>query len=1256
MPVSHVLGMEVKVTKADVKAADYAFNDLAMRFEKNVGNSLKKALDSGMDEKRLAGFEKRARKIQHDLLAARTREERKSILAREKSWQDEYRAIAKTAKRRLKYQKEAKEQLDFGLAGTAAKFGESLGSAVGDALDLNISGLMGKLKGFGEKMSKAGSATMGKGQDKAMGKLAVAIGYLTKKLGKMIGKMALMGGVFALVVAGIMKVMNHGAKMNKAVMEGGAAFGDLASEGKTVFETLKDVRDAFKDVGRNMEWMQTGEEQLKILGAWSAAGYTVKEMAKGLKTAEERMKAYRKATETATVYATLLGMSTDEIATSMAGYMDELGMSLDGVREKFAQVYQVATESGFGTKRFFGMVLQATSGMAMYNVRLNETAGLLSHLGKILGQRRAEKMLGEAGGGAPTTVKDAMVGTMKRGKGLSKELVKTEAGKVGRGIIERLGKTKGGVEGFQKVLAERGIKIDTSSGKTLAASIGKMSADEQIGLIGALKSSGMNDELIRQFEQNFDLFRGAMSDKLGDISIATANLSPQGQIVASLNAVKSVIKTDLSKMTDKQLIGYQEMTGKTLEELKQLRAFERHSKATHKELKGLQKQYEEGKRFTKEEQKKQIEAFGAYINKNGERIIANTPTVLDKDEMMLGEYEEQNRIGNDLLEFQTNVGAAHQKEVEEELNEQLEVAKDIRQHTVDQTKRLDILKEALLNEVYDAIMSIYYFLSGKDAKEEKIRKQALDMVDAQKESVEQNLMKLNKDLSKTERALASAKTKKEKERLAEEAGILKAQIAVEEVNKEELTELSKEIKQMNTKLMDRNWIERFGSILTGNTDELRNAMGDFMEQARGEVKKGRQVRGEETAPWMKAIHRLPEEQQQMFLHATDEMAREMRDELDEGVWEGWSKKKQEQEWERFRKSAARELMGEGLSASQFKTEVVEGQQTSWVGRLLGTKAYRTKGGRLKPEDVKEGSEAIKATLQEGAKLVKKDMARGELQKGQSVFRGHGTEEEKWAIAAKVLGVDPSMAKKLQTGADAEKIDPRLARMMSTEELGKLVGMGLPEADQLGFAKLKAGAEEGNINIWELREFIEADEETQARMVKEKMAWEAENLKKDQRFFTQMFENKSPEAIADALEKMYKKREKATLTGMLQGLGWEGNASAFAAELVGEEGNFTSSQRAFMKKHQGTLSQAGGWAAAHLRGVTSEDADEDLDDFIWRPGHKPVRVSSADVITGRKGRPGGGGSGDTTVINHYYNDSKSFAANEAQVRKAYSGYA
>ncbi|MHC4781364.1 MAG: hypothetical protein ACYTFG_22545, partial [Planctomycetota bacterium] len=439
MAASHVLNIEARFTKADTKAADYAFNDLATRFEKRLGKSLKDAISSGMSEKRLAKFEKQARRIHHALLAARTHEERKAILRRQKSWKEEYEAIGRIAKRRQKYAKEAKDKVDLGLADTASKFAQNLGSAVGDALDVNLGGIMAKLKGVGEAMSKAGSKTMGKGQNKVISGLSIAIGWLTKTLGRLIAKMALMGGIFALIIAGIMKVLNHGAKMNRAVMEGGAAFGDLASEGMTAYESMKDVRDAFKDVKRNMQWMQTGEEQLKILGAWSAAGYTVKEMAAGLKTAEERMKAYRAATETATTYATLLGMSTDEVAQNMSGYMDELGLSLDGVREKFAQVYDVASQSGFGTKRFFGMVLQATSGMAMYNVRLNETAGLLMHLGKILGQRRAEKKIGETG--APQTMEEAITGTMKRGKGLSKKLVRAEAEKVGRGLIERVGKT-----------------------------------------------------------------------------------------------------------------------------------------------------------------------------------------------------------------------------------------------------------------------------------------------------------------------------------------------------------------------------------------------------------------------------------------------------------------------------------------------------------------------------------------------------------------------------------------------------------------------------------------------------------------------------------------------------------------------------------------------------------------------------------------------------------------------------------------------
>jgi len=272
MANSLVLNVDAQITAKDIDKTSRQFDRLAQNFEKQVGTALSDALKSGLDQKHLVKFEKRAQQIQFALLSARSKEERKQILAKEKAWKDEYTHIRKVSKGRLKAQKDLQRDMrstfDRGVKGFAA----GLSTAIGSAVALNLAGIGGIVEKLGEKFKKAGTGMQAKQRKGPWGLMTKQMGRLVKIMGRVAMKIGMSIGIVGLLVMAFKSVADHGAEMNKAMLESGAAFGDFVEKGASMVDTLGEIRNAFNDTKRNIEWMQTGKEQLKILGAWQSAG------------------------------------------------------------------------------------------------------------------------------------------------------------------------------------------------------------------------------------------------------------------------------------------------------------------------------------------------------------------------------------------------------------------------------------------------------------------------------------------------------------------------------------------------------------------------------------------------------------------------------------------------------------------------------------------------------------------------------------------------------------------------------------------------------------------------------------------------------------------------------------------------------------------------------------------------------------------------------------------------------------------------
>jgi hypothetical protein len=166
--------------------------------------------------------------------------------------------------------------------------------------------------------------------------------------------------------------------------------------------------------------------------------------------------------------------------------------SLPQITEQFSVITKEAERAGFVTNRFYSAVLQATSGMAYYGVRIEETTKVLATMGTLIGQVYGEQLMKGLGAKFTTSYKENLKHIMTHG---SDRVAKTMSMSYEMRLkqyardFEELGKTQ---EERQKKLTDIMNSSDQSEAtrKAIAAGVtdGKVLGDIQQLL--ALKKGG----------------------------------------------------------------------------------------------------------------------------------------------------------------------------------------------------------------------------------------------------------------------------------------------------------------------------------------------------------------------------------------------------------------------------------------------------------------------------------------------------------------------------------------------------------------------------------------------------------------------------------------------------------------------------------------------------------------------------------------------------------------------------------------------
>lgn len=631
---SSVLALAVE-TKADPasladlarkthKALSDAMRKSAKQTTKLMGLALQQAASGGMFTRGLVMGLRGAHKKITDHLAKSTEEGARQGLGKAALWMGDKmagmmqegqqkleRSWAREKKRREAAARELKDFRDKEVDEQIDRYSQGIGGAAaaltGALRGGDLKGLADLVRGAGTGIRQRGRAAAAAGADPEAGmgkKLLGVMGGFAAKLGTAVAAIGALAGGIALVVKVLMDVEAVAKDMNKAFIESGgainAALGAPAETADELNRQLRTAQEFMTDTELSKQWHVSSEEIQGVVKGLNESGMSARRLTEGIKSSTMQMKALRDATELALGYGLLLGKSSGEMADNMGKVAFETGTTLQRVAEGMSSVAAIAKEAGFDTKRFYAAVLEATTGMGMYNVRIEQAAGLLKTLSNVLGETVAGEFLKSIN---QTFTDDAMtekwkhavLGGMQDMMGLMLEDAADEQRAIARDLESML-------EG-KGVDQERARAVEKWFGpvEDMAKRFAKMSRQDFAERTAAARAAGVDAEMLNQINRMFELAQGGAGR--GRTVMAMGQMDPMSKLIHRMREAERVTGLqDLTQATDKHLAAIEAAVGLSGKNLQMLLRVQQDAKGDFAQLRKIAK----GTSELNEEQKQAI--------------------------------------------------------------------------------------------------------------------------------------------------------------------------------------------------------------------------------------------------------------------------------------------------------------------------------------------------------------------------------------------------------------------------------------------------------------------------------------------------------------------------------------------------------------------------------------------------------------------------------------------------------------------------
>lgn len=402
----------------------------------------------------------------------------------------------------------------------AESFSGKLGSLASGEIDLGslLSGSAGALsKGLGAAAAASS------------GGMAANLAAFSSSVAALAGPIAAVAGVFAMAYS-------NAKDMNKEIMDSASGFDLVGNNIENLGPTLGELRKANLDLALDLR--MSGEEASAIGKAMLDAGITLKEFNSIVPEAAGDIEAYAEVTKKAALASHGLGLEVSQVADFYSAMTRDLGGNINDIDTAFGMIAAGAQKAGMRTKDFFGAILESTTGMALYNVRVQDTIGLFEEMVEILGEDLAKTSLGLDGTfkgmGMQQRYKEAMLGGKTMQKAVladAQSQAATFAGNLGdegKAALSKLGvmNKKGGIDlkalanangkSFREALSSGGL-TDVQERQLITLRELSQATKGTGGVARATGALSKRGELAAQFAQGAAMFGGKMLSELGTV-------------------------------------------------------------------------------------------------------------------------------------------------------------------------------------------------------------------------------------------------------------------------------------------------------------------------------------------------------------------------------------------------------------------------------------------------------------------------------------------------------------------------------------------------------------------------------------------------------------------------------------------------------------------------------------------------------------------------------------------------------------------
>lgn len=448
------------------------------------------------------------------------------------------------------------------LASKAPDIGENIAEGFASSLNSirsgDIAGFARAVSGtLGQGLLKAGSFQQTRAAQRGTdSKFAGALTGLGKGINLLTGAV---GGIMT-VASAVMEIDSVGKGLNKTIVEGIGGFDLMATGVGNVRANLKALRGTITDGDFQSELGVPAAELAGLFGSLAEAGMPVSRLAGDLSAFTTEAERTNQATEnlrdnlrSIVTTARLMGVQTSQMGQTMTETMNEMGESLQNVERHFAAIGKMAANSTFGTQRFFSMVLQATSGLTMMNIRLEDAGKLLTKMAKFMTQKKAAEFVSNMAQQPGMYGQEGIRRYILTG-GKNVQRSQTYAAR----LASREFLTKFSGDQGMNLLRSRGL--DTSNSDNLAQQLSRYTEDQRSMLMSDLRASGsegmsqrVNSLIGLSHGMRGGMGRGMESTMYGDLGSKMALAFQQGRALtgsSSLNhlAGSPIMQTAMENM------------------------------------------------------------------------------------------------------------------------------------------------------------------------------------------------------------------------------------------------------------------------------------------------------------------------------------------------------------------------------------------------------------------------------------------------------------------------------------------------------------------------------------------------------------------------------------------------------------------------------------------------------------------------------------------------------------------------------------